>query len=150
MKEEEKREFYEDSIYEISKKLAEIEDREERMHVICKILKKNMPYYSWVGFYYPKEEYMQLGPSDGPPACDHISYSGVCGAASRKKIALIVPDVNEFVGHVVCDPRSKSEIVVPLFIEGELTAVFDVDSEEPDAFDETDKRYIEKILLFLT
>jgi L-methionine (R)-S-oxide reductase len=150
MKEEEKRELYEKSISEMSEIFVLTKDREERMHAICTILKRNMSYYFWVGFYYPKNEYMQLGPSEGPPACTHISYSGVCGAALRKKTTLIVPDVNEFEGHVACDPRSKSEIVVPVFIEGEITAVLDVDSEEPDAFDGIDELYIEKVLLFLT
>jgi GAF domain-containing protein len=150
MKEEEKRELYEKSISEMSEILTLTKDREERMHAICTILKRNMPYYFWVGFYYPKKEYMQLGPSEGPPACAHISYSGVCGAASKRKTTLIVPDVHEFAGHVVCDSRSKSEMVVPVLIEGEIAAVLDVDSEEHDIFDEMDERYIEKILLFLT
>jgi len=119
----------------------------ERMRIVCEVMKKNIPYYFWVGFYIPREEYLELGPSMGPPACARIAYTGVCGTAYRRKETIVVPDVDKFPGHIVCDPRSKSEISAPVFnSRGEVIAVFDVDSDQLGSFDEKDKVWVEKIL----
>lgn len=119
----------------------------ERMEIICEITKREIPYYFWVGFYFPKEEYLELGPSRGPPACARIAYTGVCGAAYKLKKTIIVPDVNKFPGHIICDPRSKSEISLPVFnSKGDVIAVFDVDSDRLESFNETDGKWLEKIL----
>jgi len=124
---------------------------EERMKITCKVLKAQIPYYFWVGFYFPKEGFLQLGPSEGPPACAQIAYTGVCGKCALSGKTIIVPNVHEFPGHIVCDPKSKSEIAVPVFGEkGEVMAVLDVDSDEYGSFDEKDEEWLVRIAKALT
>ena len=94
---------------------------------------------------------MELGPSEGPPACAQIAYTGVCGKCVLSGKTIIVPNVHEFPGHIVCDPRSKSEIAVPVFNEKDVViAVLDVDSDEYGSFDEKDKEWLERIAKMLT
>jgi GAF domain-containing protein len=108
----------------------------------------------WVGFYLIKpdsknstETELVLGPFQGPVACTRIKKGrGVCGAAWQNAETLIVPDVEKFPGHIACSSLSRSEIVVPLIRNGEVIGVLDVDSEELDQFDETDKKYLEEIV----
>lgn len=124
---------------------------EEKMKYACKVLKEEIPYYFWVGFYFPKENHLELGPSEGPPACAQIAYTGVCGRCALSSETIIVPNVHEFPGHIVCDPRSKSEIAVPVFDEkGSVVAVLDVDSDEYGSFDEKDGKWLERIAKTLT
>lgn len=119
----------------------------ERMETICTVLKDNFPYYFWVGFYIPKEDLLELGPSTGPPACAQIPFTGVCGKAAESRRPIVVPDVTRFPGHVTCDPRSRSEIALPVFDRaGVVIAVFDVDSKDLASFDETDQEWLEQIL----
>ena len=104
----------------------------------------------WVGFYLTEDEELVLGPFQGPVACTRIKKGrGVCGSAWKKKETLIVPNVNEFPGHIACSSFSKSEIVVPLFKDDHVIGVLDVDSEFPAYFDETDKYYLEKIIALI-
>lgn len=101
----------------------------------------------WVGFYLVKEEQLVLGPFQGPVACTRISKGrGVCGTSWAKAETLIVPDVEKFPGHIACSSLSRSEIVVPLIQNGTVWGVLDVDSEQLDQFDETDKTYLEQIV----
>jgi len=101
----------------------------------------------WVGFYLVKNDELVLGPFQGPVACTRISKGrGVCGAAWQKAQTFIVPDVEKFPGHIACSSLSKSEIVVPLFSENEVTGVLDVDSELLSMFDETDQQFLEEIV----
>lgn len=101
----------------------------------------------WVGFYLVKEEQLVLGPFQGPVACTRISKGrGVCGTSWAKAETLIVPDVEKFPGHIACSSLSRSEIVVPLIQNGFVWGVLDVDSEQLDQFDETDKTYLEQIV----
>jgi GAF domain-containing protein len=111
------------------------------------ILKDRFPNYFWVGFYFLKDDHLILGPFQGPPACMKLELNaGVCAASANEKKTVIVPDVNKFPGHVSCDSRSNSEIVVPLFdSNGNLKAVLDVDSEAFDDFSEIDKNGLEAI-----
>jgi GAF domain-containing protein len=119
----------------------------EKMDIICTVLKRCIPYYFWVGFYLPRKNCLELGPSRGSPACNQIPYTGVCGKAAKTKKPVIVSDVEKFPGHVVCDPRSKSEISLPVSdATGNLIAVFDVDSEEKGSFDKTDQEWLDRIL----
>ena len=117
--------------------------------------------FFWTGFYrvMPKGaspdgndngQELVLGPFQGPVACMHIPYGrGVCGTAWQRKETIVVPDVEQFPGHIACSSLSRSEIVVPLFSkEGEVTAVLDIDSKELATFDETDRRYLETICHF--
>lgn len=101
----------------------------------------------WVGFYLVKEEQLVLGPFQGPVACTRISKGrGVCGTSWAKAETLIVPDVEKFPGHIACSSLSRSEIVVPLIQNGTVWGVLDIDSEQLDQFDETDKTYLEQIV----
>lgn len=100
----------------------------------------------WVGFYRVKENHLILSPFQGPLACTRIGYGkGVCGTAWKEGRTLIVPDVDAFPGHIACSSASRSEIVVPLFRQGEVFAVLDIDSEHLNTFDETDAHYLELI-----
>jgi L-methionine (R)-S-oxide reductase len=101
----------------------------------------------WVGFYLVKQEELVLGPFQGPIACTRIRKGrGVCGTSWAKAETLIVPDVEAFPGHIACSSLSRSEIVVPIIRNGDVIGVLDVDSEVPDAFDETDKIYLERVI----
>lgn len=101
----------------------------------------------WVGFYLVKNDELVLGPFQGPVACTRIAKGrGVCGASWEQAETLVVPDVEQFPGHIACSSFSKSEIVVPLFQNGAVAGVLDVDSELLNHFDDTDKRYLEEIV----
>ena len=96
----------------------------------------------WTGFYRVVGEELVLGPFQGPLACSRIAYGrGVCGTAWKEQRTQVVPDVEQFPGHIACSSASKSEIVVPLFKDGEITAVLDIDSEHLATFDETDRQW---------
>ena len=105
----------------------------------------------WTGFYLVEEKQLVLGPFQGPVACTRIPYGkGVCGTAWERRETVIVPDVEEFPGHIACSSASRSEIVVPLFRAGEVGGVLDIDSRELATFDEEDAAGLEAIgkLLF--
>ena len=100
----------------------------------------------WVGFYLVKDNELVLGPFQGPLACTRIQKGrGVCGSSWIKKNTVIVPDVEAFPGHIACSSRSRSAIVVPLLKNGEVVGVLDVDSENMNSFDDTDRKYLEKL-----
>ena len=102
--------------------------------------------FFWVGFFLIKDEELVLAPFQGPVACTRIQYGkGVCGAAWKQGQTMLVPDVEQFPGHIACNSQSKSEIVVPLFVNGEVVGVLDIDSDRLDSFDVTDQYYLEKI-----
>ena len=101
----------------------------------------------WVGFYVVKDNELVLAPFQGPVACTRIQKGrGVCGSCWQQAATLIVPDVEKFPGHIACSSLSKSEIVIPVIKNDEVVAVLDVDSEDYNFFDETDKRYLEMIV----
>ena len=101
----------------------------------------------WTGFYIVKNNELVLGPFQGPVACTRIALGkGVCGTAWQQAKTLIVPDVDAFPGHIACSSLSRSEIVVPVFHNGKVVAVLDVDSELLDQFNETDALYLEQIV----
>ena len=103
----------------------------------------------WTGFYRVVGNELVLGPFQGPLACSRISYGrGVCGTAWKEGRTIIVPDVDKFPGHIACSSASKSEIVVPVFDKTGATiiAVLDIDSAEPDKFDDIDQRWLESIV----
>lgn len=104
----------------------------------------------WVGFYIVKQNELVLGPFQGPVACTRIQKSrGVCGTSWAQAKTIIVPDVDEFPGHIACSSLSKSEIVVPMFKNNEVWAVLDVDSEFLNHFDTSDAKYLEEIVAML-
>ncbi len=104
----------------------------------------------WTGFYLVKEDELVLGPFQGPIACTRIRKGrGVCGTSWERGETIVVPDVEQFPGHIACSSRSRSEIVVPVFKNGTVTAVLDVDSEALAAFDDTDKHWLEQLVALL-
>lgn len=109
------------------------------------LLSEVFPWH-WIGFYRVAGNQLVLGPFQGPVACTRIGYGkGVCGTTWERKTTLVVPDVEQFPGHIACSSLSRSEIVVPIFdAQGEVKAILDIDSTELDAFDETDKAYLER------
>ena len=112
---------------------------------VAAALKQTFGFF-WVGFYLVKEDELVLGPFQGPIACTRIRLGkGVCGTAWKEGRTLIVPDVEQFPGHIACSSDSKSEIVVPILQQGEVVGVLDIDSDELDSFDTIDARYLEEI-----
>lgn len=113
---------------------------------ICAALKEQFGWL-WVGFYIVKEEELVLAPFQGPLACTRIKKGkGVCGTAWEKKEIVMVEDVEKFPGHIACSSLSRSEIVLPIIRNNQVTGVLDVDSVELNAFDETDAMYLQKII----
>lgn len=118
-----------------------------RMASVCALLHHKFNYYFWTGFYSLVDGELIVTTYQGPIACMVLKKDvGVCWAAINQKESIIVPEVDKFPGHIACDSRSKSEIVVPLFKDGEVVAVLDVDSKEPNSFDEQDREGLELIL----
>ena len=107
--------------------------------------------FLWVGFYLKKEDQLVLGPFQGPIACTRIAFDrGVCGAAYTRRQTILVPDVEQFPGHIACSSASKSEIVVPIFDQaGNVTMVLDVDSDALADFSEIDADGLERILALI-
>lgn len=104
----------------------------------------------WTGFYRVAGEELVLGPFQGPLACSRIKYGrGVCGTAWREQQTQVVPDVEQFPGHIACSSLSRSEIVVPVWRGEEIVAVLDIDSEHLATFDEVDKEWLERIVALL-
>ena len=104
----------------------------------------------WTGFYRVVGNELVLGPFQGPVACTRIGYGrGVCGTAWREEQSIIVDDVEKFPGHIACSSLSRSEIVVPVWQDGKICAVLDIDSEHLATFDSTDKLWLEKIVALL-
>lgn len=102
---------------------------------------------NWAGYYIWKQDQLVLGPFQGKTACVRIDEnSGVCGTAYSQRKTMLVDDVNEFPGHIACDPNSKSEIVIPIITAGEVIAVLDVDSPIKSRFDEIDRKYLQEFV----
>ena len=114
----------------------------------CREINETMGFL-WTGFYFVQDDRLILGPYFGPPACEMIRKGkGVCGTSWAENRTIIVPDVEEFPGHIACSSLSRSEIVIPLRdSEGNVTGVLDIDSEHLDNFDNVDKEWLEKISL---
>jgi L-methionine (R)-S-oxide reductase len=119
-----------------------------RMASICAVLHHKMDHYFWTGFYLIKAGKLIVGPYQGPVACQELEKDrGVCWAAVNGAAPVLVPDVHAFPGHIACDSRSRSEITLPVFDQnGEIVAVFDVDSDRPDSFSDVDRLALEEIL----
>ena len=118
---------------------------------VCAAIHEAMGFW-WTGFYRVKDGELVLGPFQGPVACMHIGFGkGVCGTAWKEQRTVIVPDVEQFPGHIACSSLSRSEIVVPVFSQNaEIVAVLDIDSKELSTFDEIDQEYLEGICRMLT
>ncbi len=141
-----KKEQYESLIPQIQGILEGETDLIANLANITAALKEQFQWF-WVGFYLIKEDELVLGPFQGPIACTRIRKGrGVCGSSWAQGKTLIVPDVEQFPGHIACSSLSRSEIVVPLYKGSDIWGVLDVDSEFLAQFDETDQQYLEKIV----
>lgn len=125
-----------------------ISDEKEEMSVLANAaaaLREAFGFF-WAGFYLVKDNQLILGPFQGSPACYRIRQGkGVCGTAWGEARTLIVPDVDQFPGHIACSSLSRSEIVVPILAHGQVKGVLDIDSDQLNSFDETDRRYLEEV-----
>lgn len=141
-----KKDNYIASIREIKTRLEKGGNLISDLGNITAVLNKRMDYY-WVGFYFVEKDRLVLGPFQGTPACVFLDLNeGVCSACLKEKKTIIVPDVDNFPSHIVCDPNSRSEIVTPCYdSQNTIRAILDIDSDKLDFFDETDKKYLEEI-----
>ena len=142
-----KEEKYESLIPQITGLLYDETNLVANLSNIAAALKEAMNFF-WVGFYLvDSEDELVLGPFQGPVACTRIRKGkGVCGSSWERNETLIVPNVDEFPGHIACASASKSEIVIPIKKDGKVIGVLDVDSDQLNDFDEVDQRYLEQIL----
>jgi GAF domain-containing protein len=109
-----------------------------------------LPELNWAGFYFARDGELVLGPFQGKPACVRIAWGeGVCGSAAARGRAIVVPDVDEFPGHIACDAASRSELVAPLVAAGRVVGVLDLDSPRPARFDEEDRAGVERLVAIL-
>lgn len=144
-----KAEQYQTLIPQIEALLFGETDQIANLANVCAALKEQFGWF-WVGFYLVKNDELVLGPFQGPVACTRIKKGkGVCGASWEKAETLVVPNVDEFPGHIACASASKSEIVLPLYSKGNIIGVLDVDSEYLAHFDEVDAEYLQQIVKLL-
>ena len=142
-----KQEKYEAFLPQLQGLIDETQEAVSVLANVCAALHAEFGWW-WTGFYLVRGNKLVLGPFQGPVACYQISFGrGVCGSAWKEQKTLVVPDVEEFPGHIACSSLSRSEIVVPVFDEkGEVCAVLDIDSKELACFDETDRLYLERAM----
>ena len=146
---ENKRELYETLLHQLQSLTAGETDVVANMANVAAALKQTFDFF-WVGFYLVKGDELVLGPFQGSIACTRIRFGrGVCGTAWKEAHTLIVPDVEQFPGHIACSSDSKSEIVVPMMKEGNVIGVLDIDSDSLDSFDDIDAHYLEEICTYL-
>ncbi len=142
--------IYKSIIPQIDNLISEKDEIISSLSNFTAALKESFDKISWVGFYFLKDNKLILGPFQGKVACTEIRVgNGVCGTAAAKKETIIVEDVNKFPGHIACDDKSKSEIVIPLKNEDDIYGVLDLDSYNYSAFNEVDKFYLEKLCQLL-
>ena len=140
-----KEELYQNLFPQIKSILEDEKDTIANMANISACLYETFRFW-WVGFYRVVGDELVLGPFQGPVACTRIKKGrGVCGTSWQREETIIVPDVDQFPGHIACSSASRSEIVVPVFHNGKVTAVLDIDSELLNTFDNTDKLWLERI-----
>ena len=140
-----------EEIYRLLEKqvIAMVEDESDavaNMANVAALIHHSLKFW-WTGFYRVDGNQLVLGPFQGPVACTRIPFGrGVCGSAWKAGETIVVPDVDQFPGHIACSSASRSEIVVPVRKDGEIWGVLDIDSAELNTFDETDRIWLEKIV----
>ena len=139
---------YERIYKQLEELLPKTNDPYARMSSIIAVLHNKMEHFFWTGYYFLKQEKLIVGQYQGPVACQELAKNtGVCWAGINEKKAIIVADVEKFPGHIACDSRSKSEIVIPVKDhEGNIFGVLDIDSDEYNQFDEVDEKELTRIL----
>lgn len=141
-----KKEIYRTLVPQIKALVSGEPDTTANLANIAAALKQTFGFF-WVGFYLVKNNQLVLGPFQGPIACTRIDFDkGVCGACYTRRETILVPDVEQFPGHIACSSDSKSEIVLPAFKNGQVALVLDVDSDELNNFDEQDKEGLEQVM----
>ena len=141
-----KEEKYQSIIPQIKALVEGEDDLIANLANFCAALKEQFGWF-WVGFYLVKNDELVLGPFQGPVACTRIKKGkGVCGASWQREEVLVVPNVDEFPGHIACASASKSEIVLPFYLNNQIVGVLDVDSEYLSHFDDIDAIYLKEIL----
>lgn len=141
-----KTEKYKTLIPQLESLIGEERDIIANLANITAALKQTFNFF-WVGFYLVKDNQLVLGPFQGPIACTRINFGkGVCGSSWKEQKTLLVPNVDEFPGHIACSSASKSEIVLPAFKNGAVVLVLDVDSDTLNDFDEIDQQELEKVM----
>jgi GAF domain-containing protein len=137
--------LYAELMPQIEHLIADETDLVANLANIVAALKEAMDFL-WVGFYLVKAGELVLGPFQGPVACTRIAHGkGVCGTAWKEQRTIRVDDVNQFPGHIACSSRSSSEIVLPVYKNGAIAMVLDIDSEQPAAFDHVDEQYLTRL-----
>ena len=147
-----KQETYEQLLQQIA---ALIEGETDETSVLANVsaaLHEAFAQFFWTGFYLVREGELRLGPFQGTVACMHIQHGrGVCGTAWAEALTQVVPDVEQFPGHIACSSLSRSEIVVPIMNNAHrVVGVLDIDSKELSTFDDTDRHYLERLCAMLT
>jgi L-methionine (R)-S-oxide reductase len=141
-----KQEKYKTLIPQLEALIGDEKDVIANLSNIVAALKQTMNFF-WVGFYLVKDNQLVLGPFQGPIACTRINFGkGVCGASWKEEKTIVVPNVDEFPGHIACSSASKSEIVLPAFKNKSVALVLDVDSDMLDDFDAVDQEALEKVM----
>ncbi len=146
-----KNEKYQRQFLQLEELLKKTDDVISRMSTIAALLHYKFDGFFWTGFYLLKQGKLLVGPYQGPLACQELkTNTGVCWAAINKKKTVVVPDVHKFPGHIACDTRSNSEIVVPVRNwHGQIMGVLDIDSQNFSNFDEIDATNLEKIVALI-
>lgn len=146
----EKSAIYDSLIPQIKALVGDETDLVANLANVAAAIKQTFGFF-WVGFYLVKDDELVLGPFQGPIACTRIALGkGVCGTSWEKGETIVVDDVDAFPGHIACSSLSKSEIVVPVFKNGNVVAVLDIDSDTLSTFDETDANYLNNLCEWLS
>lgn len=142
----EKKEKFDILIPQLESLVSDEDDLIANLSNIAAALKQTFNFF-WVGFYIVRNDQLVLGPFQGPIACTRIDFGkGVCGMAWKEKRSIIVPNVDEFPGHISCNSASKSEIVLPAFKNEEVAVVLDVDSDNLNDFNAIDQQGLEEVM----
>ncbi|MBL7848556.1 MAG: GAF domain-containing protein [Cyclobacteriaceae bacterium] len=141
-----KKERYDELVPQVKALVADEPDLVANLSNVVAALRQTMNFF-WVGFYLVKDQQLVLGPFQGPIACTRIDFGkGVCGTCWKEARTILVPDVDQFPGHIACSSDSKSEIVLPVIKDGKVVMVLDVDSDKSNDFDATDEQGLTAIV----
>ncbi len=141
---------YENLLTDVNSLLEEDAPALSNLSNFISLINHAFPKISWIGYYFAKDGFLYLGPFQGKVACTKIKIgNGVCGTSAQQRKTVVVEDVHKFPGHIACDSGSNSEIVLPIVQNSELIGVLDLDSYQYSAFNETDKKYLEKLIKLL-
>jgi GAF domain-containing protein len=146
-----KRVAYDALVHDLAHLLGGVGDEIALAAQTAALVWQALPDLNWAGFYFYDGAELVVGPFQGLPACTRIALTrGVCGAAASRRQSILVPDVHAFPGHIACDSRSRSELVVPIVTAGALRGVFDMDSPSPARFDDADRVGVERLVAAFT